>query len=363
MDHGMPKPLLSQDPKPKDMSFSTFGVLDTGKRSPASAITAIVINVSLAALILYVGMLVKTNPVVAKKITELTLPPEPVKQPPPPPKPPPPPPPKLPPPPKMETPKVPPPPEKLPDIKPIPVETPKPVVSQPAPPKAVTPPPAPKVVNLAAAAPASVANHDMHPSAVRLGAQDNPLKPLPGPSVSNVNLGVAGAPGMSKSNSGNGAPAKVAGLGSGSPNSSNMAGHDNKPYTVAGLANGTLGSNGPRNSTNLQNVALNTTPQVRAVSPMAAPPKTAKLPTVTYKPDPAYTAEAKALNLQGNVSLRIRVSANGTVQVLGVVQGLGHGLDQSAIEAAKATKFRPAVDANGVPMDWEGVVLVKFQLS
>jgi hypothetical protein len=51
------------------------------------------------------------------------------------------------------------------------------------------------------------------------------------------------------------------------------------------------------------------------------------------------------------------------VQVLGVVQGLGHGLDESAIEAAKATRFRPAVDASGNPVDWEGVVLVKFQLS
>jgi protein TonB len=132
---------------------------------------------------------------------------------------------------------------------------------------------------------------------------------------------------------------------------------------VAGLANGTLGSNGPRNSQNITNVALNTNREVQRVNPLAAPAKTAKLPIVTYKPDPAYTADAKAMHLQGNVSLRIRVSANGAVQVLGVVQGLGHGLDESAIEAAKATRFRPAVDASGNPVDWEGVVLVKFQLS
>jgi TonB family protein len=363
MDHGMPKPLQSQDPNPKDMRFSTFGVLETGKRSPVSAITAIVVNVSLAALILYVGMLVKANPVVTKKITELTLPEQPVKEPPPPPKPPPPPPPKLPPPPKIESPKVPPPPEKVPEIKPIEVPVPKPVITQPAPPKAVTPPPAPKVVNLARATPASVPNHDMHPSAVRLGAADNPLKPTTGPSVAPVNFGNAGMSGMPKSNTGSGANATAVNLGSGSPGSHNMEGHDNKPYTVAGLANGMLGSNGPRNSQNIQNVALNTTHEVQRVNPLAAPAKTAKLPIVTYKPDPAYTADAKAMHLQGNVSLRIRVSANGAVQVLGVVQGLGHGLDESAIEAAKATRFRPAVDASGNPVDWEGVVLVKFQLS
>jgi protein TonB len=91
--------------------------------------------------------------------------------------------------------------------------------------------------------------------------------------------------------------------------------------------------------------------------------KLTRLPVVTYKPDPTYTPEAKALHLEGNVSVRIRVSTNGVVEVLGVVHGLGHGLDESAKEAARETRFRPAVDAEGHPIEWEGVVLVTFQMS
>jgi TonB family protein len=43
--------------------------------------------------------------------------------------------------------------------------------------------------------------------------------------------------------------------------------------------------------------------------------------------------------------------------------GLGHGLDQSALNAAQQIRFRPAIDANGNPTDWEGVVRVHFQIS
>jgi TonB family protein len=69
------------------------------------------------------------------------------------------------------------------------------------------------------------------------------------------------------------------------------------------------------------------------------------------------------MHLEGNVSLRIRVTSSGTVQVLGVVHGLGHGLDQSAIQATEATRFKPALDNSGHAVDWEGVVLVNFQMS
>ena len=69
------------------------------------------------------------------------------------------------------------------------------------------------------------------------------------------------------------------------------------------------------------------------------------------------------MHLEGNVSLRIRVTASGGVQVLGVVHGLGHGLDQSAIQATEATRFKPALDNSGHAVDWEGVVLVNFQMS
>ena len=75
----MPKPLRSDDPNPQPVQFAHFGVLNDGKRSKGAAVTAIIINCSIAALIVILGMVIKTNPIVAKKLAELTLPPEPPK--------------------------------------------------------------------------------------------------------------------------------------------------------------------------------------------------------------------------------------------------------------------------------------------
>ena len=362
----MPKPLRSDDPNPKNVQFSHFGVLNDGSRSKGATVTSIVVNITVALLIVVIGALVRTNPIVAKRITELTLPPEPPKVVPAP-KPPPPPPLKpLPTPPKLvETPKVKlPEPVKLPDVKPVIVPVPKPVVPAPAPPKAVTPPPAPVKVNLANAAAAHVVNNDAHPTAVRLGQPDSPLRPMTGPSVSRVSFGSAGAPGMS--GSGNGPHATNVSLGSGAPNGS-MNGRDNASRPVSGVRLGVSGGTGPLNSKNYANAPVNVQLQAAAAPPAARPTVqstvSASAPKVTYKPTPSYTEEAKSMHLEGDVSVRIRVLSSGSVQVLGVTHGLGHGLDESAVHAVEATRFRPAVDGDGHPVDWEGVVRVNFQLS
>jgi periplasmic protein TonB len=41
------------------------------------------------------------------------------------------------------------------------------------------------------------------------------------------------------------------------------------------------------------------------------------------------------------------------VTVAGVLSGLGHGLDESAVRAAQGTRFDPALDASGRPVDCE----------
>lgn len=360
----MPKPLRSEDPNPQPVQFAHFGVLNDGSRSKGATVSAIIINVTIAAMVVILGMVIKTNPIVAKRIAELTLPPEPPKVAPAP-KPPPPPPVKLPPPPKIAEPKIKmPEPVKLPDIKPIEVPTPKPVVMAPAPPKRVVPPPAPVKVNLGQAMAASVKNNDAHPTAVRLGEATNPMHPLTGPAVSPVNMGAAGMHGMHAD--GSGPHAVAVNMGSGSPDG-RMGGRDNAAHAVRGVSLGMTGGRGPMNSTNYRNapvqVQLQTAQRVEPVRTQVQQSLLASAPKVTYKPTPVYTEEAKAMHLEGNVSLRIRVLANGAVQVLGVVHGLGHGLDQSAIQATEATRFRPALDSAGHAIDWEGVVLVNFQMS
>jgi TonB family protein len=102
-------------------------------------------------------------------------------------------------------------------------------------------------------------------------------------------------------------------------------------------------------------------PASRALNLEHPPARTG--PQVIYKPKPEYTPQATAAKVEGVVSVRIRVAANGAVTVLGVTNGLGYGLDQSAVRAVQATRFRPAVDANGHPTDWEGVVNISFQMA
>jgi len=96
---------------------------------------------------------------------------------------------------------------------------------------------------------------------------------------------------------------------------------------------------------------------------VAQVPAGRSVPTVLFKPKPNYTAEATELRIEGAVKVKIRVSADGTVTVLGIPSGLGHGLDESATQCAEGIRFRPAVDASGQPVAWEGVVTITFQMS
>lgn len=62
---------------------------------------------------------------------------------------------------------------------------------------------------------------------------------------------------------------------------------------------------------------------------------------ILEKPEPAYTTKAREHKIQGSVVLDVIFEANGMVDVLRVVRGLGYGLDQAAISAARRIRFRP----------------------
>jgi TonB family protein len=83
---------------------------------------------------------------------------------------------------------------------------------------------------------------------------------------------------------------------------------------------------------------------------------------ITFKPNPAYTDEARNLKLQGEVLLEVMFGATGSLHVNRVVRGLGHGLDETAIAAANKMRFKPAMRA-GQPVDSTAVVHVVFQLA
>lgn len=67
-------------------------------------------------------------------------------------------------------------------------------------------------------------------------------------------------------------------------------------------------------------------------------------PTCVYCPDPQYTDEAREAKLQGRVTLRVLVGADGRASQIQIVQGIGVGLDDRAVQSVRSWKFTPAHD-------------------
>ena len=80
------------------------------------------------------------------------------------------------------------------------------------------------------------------------------------------------------------------------------------------------------------------------------------------KPKPAYTAEARQRKIEGTVLLDVVFTSTGEVRVLRVVSGLGYGLDENAIEAARHIRFHPATQA-GSAVDQRVTLHVVFEMT
>jgi len=100
----------------------------------------------------------------------------------------------------------------------------------------------------------------------------------------------------------------------------------------------------------------NTVAQAKPSEPRTVPVE------VLEKPQPQYTSEARDLKIEGEVHLKVLFQANGRVQVLQVVRGLGHGLDEAAVNAAQKIRFKPA-QREGQPCDMTATIHIVFQLA
>ena len=83
---------------------------------------------------------------------------------------------------------------------------------------------------------------------------------------------------------------------------------------------------------------------------------------ILSKPAPAYTEEARKLRIEGEVLLEVVFEASGSIRVTRIVRGLGHGLDESAIQAAEHIRFKPAL-RDSRPSDSVGILHIVFQLA
>ena len=84
-------------------------------------------------------------------------------------------------------------------------------------------------------------------------------------------------------------------------------------------------------------------------------------PTVLREVKPTYTESARQRGITGEVVLEVVVQRDGSVRVGRVIQGLGTGLEERAIEAVRQWRFSPA-RRMGQPVDVIVEVVVEFRL-
>ena len=85
-------------------------------------------------------------------------------------------------------------------------------------------------------------------------------------------------------------------------------------------------------------------------------------PQILTVPKPFYTAEARRNRIEGTVKVEVLLGSDGRIQQVILVQGLGFGLDEETIEAAKAISFKPG-ENNGKPVSVWMRILFPFMFS
>jgi len=354
----------------KSFNRGTFGLLPEPEGRMGSFGAATVINISLAALLLLLTI-AQVHQVQEHRYesTQLIFP---VEQPKP----------YVPPVPQVKV--IPPPPvvmerPKIEMPKPAPVEPPKvaevrmptPVMPkvEAAPPKRFTPPPQPKVGMFQSSTPTPVANNTAPPT-VKTGGFGDPQGVKPNPSATRpATIAAVGsfsaAPGVGATGAGAARAGAVQGIQFGSGVANGVpGGHDRGTVASAGFSNGVVGGTGHAGS---HGTVAQANFGGNEYGPASAPPartqEAATTPIVVLaKPLPTYTPEARQLKIEGDVTLQVRFQATGQVEVLRVLNGLGHGLDEQAKIAAEHIRFKPAT-RDGHPIDEVSVIHVTFQMA
>ncbi len=106
-------------------------------------------------------------------------------------------------------------------------------------------------------------------------------------------------------------------------------------------------------------------PPVKVATPAPKPPVTQTLGVINGKatnlPKPVYSSAAKAVNVQGQVSVRVLIDEDGNVVSANAVSG--HPLlKASAVSAARRARFSPTL-LSGTPVKITGTIIYNFSTS
>ena len=100
----------------------------------------------------------------------------------------------------------------------------------------------------------------------------------------------------------------------------------------------------PRQAETRSNHATSFAQQPERLGPGITPPWTLS------RVSPQYSDTARAIGIEGTVIIEAVVHKDGRLDVLGVKQGLGYGLDENALLAVRHLRLLPATK-NNEPVD------------
>jgi len=137
--------------------------------------------------------------------------------------------------------------------------------------------------------------------------------------------------------------------------------------SLTGGVNGTgialpIGGGGPpRNEQRTLEKVVRKAAPVAAALPSDGCDEPAAKPKPISVPQPGYTDDAQAAAVEGKVRVQLTVDETGKVVDVKLIAGLGHGLDEAALAAARRATFEPALHC-GKPTQATFTISMRFKL-
>ncbi|MES1177508.1 MAG: TonB family protein [Myxococcales bacterium] len=135
--------------------------------------------------------------------------------------------------------------------------------------------------------------------------------------------------------------------------------------SLTGGINGTgialpVGGGGPARERPVEKILRKAAPVAAALPTDGCDEPPAK-PKPISVPQPGYTDDAQAAAVEGKVRVQLTVDETGKVIDVKLIAGLGHGLDEAALAAARRATFEPALHC-GKPTQATFTISMRFKL-
>ncbi len=136
--------------------------------------------------------------------------------------------------------------------------------------------------------------------------------------------------------------------------------------SLTGGVNGTgialpVGGGGPPREHAIEKVLRKSAAPVAAALPSDGCDEPPAKPKPISVPQPGYTDDAQAAAVEGKVRVQLTVDETGKVVDVKLIAGLGHGLDEAALAAARRATFEPAMHC-GKPTQATFTISMRFKL-